>query len=273
MSEPIKTMKLYVKGNRVFNELRELGLGENDPLKVETLTAFDQYHYEGVEAVEQAINRCNIRSDHHVLEVGSGIGGPARYLAHKAGCRVTALELQADLNLIAQHLTGRCGLGDRVNHQQGDFLEASLDERPYDGVASWLAFLHIPDRKRLFEQCFNHLKPNGFLYVEDFSKLDEFTVQEQDDLETKIFCRYVPTVDDYIAQVKAAGFKDVQVEDMTASWTTFVRSRLDTFRDAHERNLRVHGRATVDGLDDFYATMTSLYEGGNLGGIRLIARK
>ena len=273
MSDLIKTMKLYVKGDRVFNELRELGLSDDDPLKVEVLTAFDQYHYEGVTAVEQAIDQCGIRSNHHILEVGSGIGGPARYLAHKAGCQVTALELQADLNLIAQSLTERCGLGDRINHQQGDFLEANAAERPYDGVASWLAFLHIPNRKRLFEQCFSHIKPQGFLYIEDFSKLNEFTKREQQDLESKIFCKYVPTVDEYIGQVKAAGFKDVQIEDMTSGWTKFVRSRLDAFRASHDRNLRVHGQATVDGLDDFYATMTSLYEGGNLGGIRLIARK
>ena len=77
----IKTMKLYVQVERVFNELRVLGLSDADKIEVETLSRFDQYHYEGVEAVEEAIRRCHIGAKSRVLEVGSGIGGPARYYA------------------------------------------------------------------------------------------------------------------------------------------------------------------------------------------------
>ena len=151
----IKTMKLYVQVERVFNELRVLGLSDADKIEVETLSRFDQYHYEGVEAVEEAILRCNIGPQSRVLEVGSGIGGPARYLAHRTSCQVTALELQADLNEIGRNLTARTNLSALVNHQQGDFLEAVSGEK-YDTLVSWLAFLHIPDRSRLLQQCFDH---------------------------------------------------------------------------------------------------------------------
>ncbi|MFT5194479.1 MAG: cyclopropane fatty-acyl-phospholipid synthase-like methyltransferase [Cellvibrionaceae bacterium] len=273
MTDLIKSMKLYIQVERVFNELRELGLADTDPVSVDTLVRFDQYHYEGVDAVDQAIQKCQIAPHHHVLEVGAGIGGPARYLAHRAGCHVTALELQADLNDIGRHLTARAGLSDSITHQVGDFLEANPAAEQYDALASWLAFLHIPNRKLLFERCFDHLKPNASLFIEDFSKLHPFTAQESHDLESKIYCHYVPSPAEYVAHVEAAGFIDVQFDDMSTRWTQFVHERFDAFRSDRERQLRVHGAAVVEGLDDFYATMTALYEGGNLGGIRLTARK
>ena len=273
MTEPIKTMKLYTDVDRVFNELRELGVGEDEPVRVEDLTPFDQYHYEGTVAVDYAIHRCGIDANQHVLEVGSGIGGPSRYIAHRTGCTVTALELQADLNETARQLTHRCGLADRVQHRQGDFLGEKATDSGYDALVSWLAFLHIPDRQQLFARCMADLKPGGQLFIEDFSKRGNFSSQEIADLETKIYCRYVPTQDEYVAQVAAAGFTDIQAHDMTEPWTQFVRGRLDGFRAARERHRRVHGEAIVEGLEDFFATMTRLYEGGNLGGIRLVARK
>ena len=57
-----------------------------------------------------------------VLGVGSGLGGPARFLAHTTGCHVAALELQPRLHEIATNLTERCGLTDSVVHLCGDAL-------------------------------------------------------------------------------------------------------------------------------------------------------
>lgn len=273
MTDPIKTMKLYIQVERVFNELRELGFSDTDHLPVEILTQFDQYHYEGTDAVEQAILQCGMSAEHHVLEVGSGIGGPARFIAHRVGCQVTALELQTDLNEIGQHLTERSGLLDFVTHQPGDFLDASSTVQQYDALVSWLAFLHIPNRQLLFKRCFDQLKPGAMLFIEDFSKLAPFTTSEQRDLESKIFCHYVPKTAEYVAQVEAAGFVDVKVKDMSVRWTKFVRERFDSFQANRQRHLKVHGATVVDGLDDFFGTMASLYEGGNLGGIQLAARK
>ncbi len=286
--EPIKTMKLYTQVARVFNELRELGIDDDDPIRVADLLPFDQYHYEGVTAVEEAIHACAINATKRVLEVGAGIGGPARYLADRVGCRVTALELQADLHAVGAQLTERCGLARYVAHRHSDFLDehaAALDYTghdssardssgaAYDTLVSWLAFLHIPDRQRLFDRCMAVLKPGGYLYIEDFSKRGEFSPAELADLASKVYCRDLPTQPEYVAQVMAAGFGNVQVTDMTEPWTCFVRQRYDAFCGARARHMRVHGAEIVDGLDDFFATMAQLYEGGNLGGLRLVAQK
>ncbi len=84
----IKTMQLYSRVERVYDDLRHAGIGDDDPLTVETLSAFDQYHYFGTEAVAEAISTLNIGPASRVLDVGSGLGGPARVMAERAGCRV-----------------------------------------------------------------------------------------------------------------------------------------------------------------------------------------
>jgi sarcosine/dimethylglycine N-methyltransferase len=118
----IKSMKLYTNVERVYNELAELGIGDSEPLKVEQLSTFDQLHYHGTGALDKAIHLLDIESSQQLLEVGSGIGGPARYLASKTGANITALELQADQNQVAHQLSQRCGLSGRINHLEGIFL-------------------------------------------------------------------------------------------------------------------------------------------------------
>ena len=112
----IKSMKLYNNVGRIFNELREIGKDESKLLKVEDLIKFDQLHYCGIEAVDFAIKNTQINSNKSVLEIGSGIGGPARYIAYKTRASITALELQADQHKIAVDLTKKCDLLKIVNH-------------------------------------------------------------------------------------------------------------------------------------------------------------
>lgn len=269
----IKSMKLYHQVERVFNELHEMGLNDKDNIAVEQLTPFDQYHYEGTDAVDMAIHSLGLDSTSHVLEIGAGIGGPARYLAANSGCKVTALELQGDLNDVARSLTQRCQLGDKINHLQGDFLVDNMPDDQYDAIVSWLVFLHIPEREKLFSRCLSATRPGGKLFIEDFSKRAEFTEQEKDDLAQKVYCTYVPTAQEYATHLQDAGFEDVQLTDMTDQWQEFVSGRLQMFHDQRERNLRVHGTEIVDGLEDFYSTVSSLYDGGNLGGVRIVATR
>jgi cyclopropane fatty-acyl-phospholipid synthase-like methyltransferase len=273
MSDDIKTMKLYHHVERVFNELRALGIEKNDPLSVETLSAFDQYHYHGTDAVDEAIDKLGIDSSMRVLEVGGGIGGPSRYLANISGCHMTALELQADLNTTAQELTLRCRLENRVTHVCGDILNGSPAGETFDALVSWLTFLHISDRVRLYQQCFAALKPGAGFYVEDFFARAPFTALERDSLRGKVYCEHVPGMQDYRRELGDAGFEGVELIDKTASWAEFVSARRGEFERARERNVALHGVEVVDGLSEFYSTMVELFEGGNLGGICVVAWK
>jgi cyclopropane fatty-acyl-phospholipid synthase-like methyltransferase len=271
--EAIKTMKLYHQVERVFNELEALGIKDNDPIKVEQLTPFDQYHYLGTDAVDESVHEIGLKKDMRVLEVGAGIGGPSRYLANSVGCHMTAMELQDDLNKTASALTKRCGLSDRVDHVCGDILEGAPNDEQFDALVSWLTFLHIPDRNRLYKECYKALKPGAGMYVEDYFASAPLTESEQKDLAVHVYCERVPSMDDYQIELTDTGFENIRLVDMSKTWTEFVVDRLQKFEAAHERNLNLHGVEIVEGLTEFYTTVVNLFKVGNLGGIKFTANK
>lgn len=265
----VKQEQLYLNPKRIFDELAYLKIDKDAPLRVEDITAFDQYHYQGTEAVDEAIQALGINANTQVLEIGSGIGGPARYLAHTTGCQVTALELQEDQHNVALELTQRCELSNRVEHICGDILEWSGKEKRFDAIVSWLTFEYIRDRQTLLSKCYQILQPEGQIYVEEFYKRNEFTPYE---FSLKAYCEYLPTLDQYKKQWIEAGFADIQLVDKTEIWSEFVTQRLQTFQQARSRHIAVHGLELVEALEKFYQNMHYLLAGGNLGGIQAIAR-
>ena len=269
----MKTMKLYDQVERINNELEALGLGADAPLKVDDLTAFDQYHYLGTSAVDQAIDALGIDAASRVLEIGSGIGGPARYIAQRTGAHVAALELQPDLHQTAESLTRRCDLAGRVSQRCGNILDGAPAGSPFDAILSFLVFLHIPERGRLFDVCRQSLKQGGSMFIEDFVLRRVASIEEQNALRVKVLCPYLPDAETYRNHLEEAGFAVDRYEDMTESWKEFTAQRLALFRANRDRNLKIHGEAITDGLDDFYATVAGLFERDVLGGARILVRR
>jgi cyclopropane fatty-acyl-phospholipid synthase-like methyltransferase len=269
----MKTMKLYDRVERINNELEALGLGADAPLKVEDLTAFDQYHYLGTSAVDHAIEALGIDASSCVLEIGSGIGGPARYVAQRTGAHVSALELQSDLHRTAERLTRRCGLSGRISQRCGNILDGVPEGSPFDAILSFLVFLHIPERDRLFDVCRRSLKQDRSMFIEDFVLRQVPSVDERHALKIKVLCPYLPDAETYRSHLREAGFAVERFEDMTESWKDFTAERLHAFRANRSRNLTIHGEAITDGLDDFYSTVAGLFERGVLGGARILARR
>eukprot|EP01024_Parvocaulis_polyphysoides_P050046 TRINITY_DN4875_c0_g1_i1.p2 TRINITY_DN4875_c0_g1~~TRINITY_DN4875_c0_g1_i1.p2 ORF type:complete len:316 (-),score=35.94 TRINITY_DN4875_c0_g1_i1:214-1047(-) len=271
--ESIKTMKLYTHVDRVYAELKELNIGPDDKVDAETLSTIDSMHYLGNQAMDNAIQIAEIKSSDKVLDVGSGLGGPARMVATKTGCQVDALELQNDLHTTAVDFTKKSGLEDKVSHFCGDILDFEIKESEYDVIVSWLVFLHIPDRKKLLDVCFKTLKPGGRLYVEDFFSRNEFTQAEKEMLEKDVYISYLPTLQELEKQLGDAGFESVSIVDMTDKWTEFVSTRFNTFKEQYDRHVRVHGEDATASLRHFYNSIYTLFTGGNLGGVVFSAKK
>ncbi len=273
MTDDIATMKLYHQVDRVFNELRSIGIKDQEPVDVSVLSAFDQYHYLGTDAVDEAIRKLDMDSGMEVLEIGAGIGGPARYLAHTCGCRVTALELQPELNSTAMKLTARCRLMDKVTHLCGDILDGPPGNRQYDALVSWLTFLHIPDRPVLYHNCFAALKPGAGIYVEDYFERNPLSAQDKLLLSREVRCDHVPTMTGYYNELCEAGFTRIELVDKSTEWTEFVVERQSAFENARERNENLHGKEVVNGLSEFYSAIVNLFTAGNLGGVCFTAWK
>ncbi|NNF78097.1 MAG: class I SAM-dependent methyltransferase [Rhizobiales bacterium] len=274
MSTPaIKSMNLYSEVDRIHNDLAAIGIGPDDSLTVDVLSQFDQFHYFGTDAVDEAIAEAGINAKSRVLDIGSGLGGPARYLAEHTGCHVTAIELQFDLNALAESLTERCGLSAKVEHVQADVLTHQIEPQSYDAMVSWLCFYHIADHQTLLSQVYKALKPGGRLYVEDLFRHGEFDEDEQAHLSQMLYAQYLPYRETYVADLQGAGFAEIDFNDRTKTWRPYVAERVAAWTARRGELVAVHGEAIVDSLAAFYHTVSLLFESGKLGGVRLLATK
>jgi SAM-dependent methyltransferase len=269
----IAAMPLYTNLDRIARDLVALGIGPADPIPPDRLFEIDQWHYHGTETLAVAAEFLRIGSASHVLDIGSGIGGPARYLAYTYGCHVTAVELQPALHAIAVDLTHRCGLVDRVTQVCGDALTYPLPDDEFDAAISLLAVLHIPDRRRLFTRLAHALRPGGACYIEDLSMRASFAPADARDVRNVVYGINVTTPAEYVADLRAAGFADVRATDLTPDWAPFAAERVQAWRQNHAGYAAVHGEAAWAAQDRFFALIDRLYRSGSLGGIRLTARK
>jgi len=269
----IKSMKLYNHIDRILNELHELGKADSEPLLVEELTNFDQLHYNGTEAVDFSIKKIGIVPSMSVLEIGSGIGGPARYIANKTGATVTALELQSDQNKLASDLTKRCGLSNKVLHICGDFLSYDWFGKKFDVIVSWLSLYHVRENERLLQKCFDLLNPKGFFYAEDLISRQPLSDDELSAMLTEIYANYLSSYENYRTSLEKVGFKSISSQDMSDEWTKFTRDRAVSYTKQRNRHLRVHGKKVVTSLNSFYTFIDHYFSIEKLGGIRVIARK
>ncbi|MGH7124187.1 MAG: class I SAM-dependent methyltransferase [Stellaceae bacterium] len=267
----IGSIGLYTNLDRIANGLASLGIGPADSLSPEQLFPLDQWHYHGTAAIDAAAAALGLGPESRVLEVGSGIGGPARYLAHAIGCRVSALELQPKVHAIAADLTRRCGLDGRVTHLCGDALSYPLPPAGFDAAVSWLAVLHISDRPRLLTRIARALRPGGGCCLEDFSIRAPLEAADLRDLRDIVFGITVTSTEAYVADLGAAGFADIECTDMTNEWTPFVTARLQAWRANRGAYARAHGEAAYAAQDRFYAAVARLFESGRLGGVRVVA--
>ena len=269
----IKSMKLYNNVDRIFNELREIGKSTSSTLLVQDLTKFDQLHYHGTDAIDIFIEKLEINEKTKILDVGSGIGGPARYLADKTGAEITAIELESDQNNIAKDLTKKCGLSNKINHICGDILDYDFKNQTFDAVVSWLTLYHIANHEILLKKLFDLLNPNGFFYTEDITSRINLSDADRKKIKKEIYGIHLPYFDNYISNLEQNGFKLIFSEDMSSSWTDFTKERIKKYNSEKERNIRVHGKEVYDSLNLFYNFVGQYFSNGKLGGIRVIAKK
>jgi len=269
----IKSMKLYNNASRIFNELREIGKNESEILKVKDLIKFDQLHYCGTDAVDFAIINTKINSNKSVLEIGSGIGGPARYIGYKTRATVTALELQTNQHKIAVDLTKKCKLLQIVNHIRGDILNYNWKNKKFDIIVSWLALYHIKDHNKLLKNCYNLFNKNGYFFSEDLISLKKLSVKNLSELSNDLFANYLPTYETYLNDLEKKGFKIIHHKNMTKKWARFVKKRKLSYEDKKNRNIRVHGKKTYENISYFYKIVDKYFSSQKIGGIQVIAKK
>jgi sarcosine/dimethylglycine N-methyltransferase len=131
------------------------------------LDGLDQFHVMGLAATEQLAQTAIIERGSTILDAGSGLGGPSRYLATTYGCRVIGVDLSPSFVAVAQLLAQRTGLNDLVSYQIGDLLALPFPDNCFDVVWTQHVVMNIPNRERVYREFKRVLKPGGKLAFYD----------------------------------------------------------------------------------------------------------
>jgi SAM-dependent methyltransferase len=134
---------------------------DGETLTVDELAPLDQFHIRGMLASAELASAAELETSTRVLDVGCGIGGPARSLAATFGCRVTGVDLSPDFIQAANYLTTRCGLSDRVTFQVGDALHLPFEDASFDAVFLEHVAMNIEDRAALYAEVHRMLAEGG----------------------------------------------------------------------------------------------------------------
>src|SRR5215813_13440279 len=123
-----------------------------DRLTPDDLAPVDEFHGGQRPATVRLAELVGFTGTERVLDVGSGLGGPSRYLTWRYGCRVSGVDLTAEFVRVAEMLTQIIGLTDRVDYRQGNALDLPFDDMSFDVVWSQNAARNIADRDRLYRE-------------------------------------------------------------------------------------------------------------------------
>jgi ubiquinone/menaquinone biosynthesis C-methylase UbiE len=134
---------------------------EEQRLAPPQLAALDQFHTRGLAATAELAKLAGIAAGMSVLDVGAGIGGPARFLAATHGCRVTGVDLSEPFVDAARYLTERTGQSGQVSFEAGSALELPFGDGGFDVALLQHVAMNISDRPRLYREIRRVLKPGG----------------------------------------------------------------------------------------------------------------
>jgi SAM-dependent methyltransferase len=150
---------------RILDALR--AAGKDVAPTSDDLAPLDQFHIGGKQSTRHLAERAGLNAGHSVLDVGGGIGGPARTLASLYGCHVTVLDLTEPYCRAGEMLTDLTGLSDRVSFQTGNALEIPFPDEAFDLVWTQHSSMNIEDKERLYAEIHRVLRPGGRLAMHE----------------------------------------------------------------------------------------------------------
>ena len=153
-------------GPAILGALRLAGKNVN-ALTPDDLAPVDHFHIRGKEATLALARLAGIGPGMRVLDVGGGLGGPARTLAKDLGCRVTVLDLTEAYCRVGEDLTRRTGLAGQVEFRQGTALQMPFADATFDAAWTQHSSMNVEDKERLYREIQRVARPGGRLAIHE----------------------------------------------------------------------------------------------------------
>ena len=173
------------------------------------LAGMDEFHMGGRDATAALADGLDLPQDASVLDIGCGIGGAARFFAHRFGCRVTGVDLTPEYVETARMLTARLGLADRVDFQVGSALSLPFADGGFDAACLLHVGMNIADKHALAAEACRVLKQGGKFAVYDIMQIGNGAIAYPMPWAANSATSFLAAPEDYRAAFAAAGFEIV----------------------------------------------------------------
>jgi SAM-dependent methyltransferase len=246
-----------------------------DVIRKETFgTDIGQNSWLTVDEYERLLPALDLSADSHVLEVASGSGGPALYLAHATGCRVTGIDANESGVATASRMAARSGEAQRVRFSVANAdAELPFDTDSFDALLCIDSMNHFPDRLAVFREWCRVLRPGRRALFTDPVVIAGPVTNDELALRSSIglFLFVPPGINERF--IEQAGLKLIRQEDVTAN-AALVSGRWHRARQAHKDDLlRIEGEERFEGLQRFFGAVHKLTSEKRLARIAYLAEK
>ena len=208
MTIELNVERYYTRGRLEDSILQALARAGKDLANLThgDLAALDEFHAGGREATQELAAQMELRPGLHLLDVGSGIGGPARYFAAEHGCRVTGVDLTEEFVFVSRSLTRRTKLDHAVEFLHGSALALPFGRANFDRAYTIHAGMNIADKDGLFREVRRVLKPDGLFAIFDLMRTAEGPIRYPVPWALTDETSFVSHVNDYRNTLAATGF-------------------------------------------------------------------
>ena len=200
--------------DKIYKGLEKLGIDKNQ-LKQSNLSSFDEFHIGGSEGTLMLAEKLTMNASSSVLDIGCGIGGPARFLSSEFGCKVSGIDLTADFVNTGNSLTDQVGLSDKVKLIEASALSIPFADNSFDVSYMIHVGMNIADKDVLFSEAFRVTKPGGVFGIYDVMLIGNYELQYPLPWAVEEDGNAIASATDYISALIKAGFSLKHEDDKT----------------------------------------------------------
>jgi SAM-dependent methyltransferase len=209
-------------------------------LTVEDLAPVDHFHARGFPATVELADRLPIEAGQRVLDIGCGLGGPARYIAKRFQCHVSGLDITEPFVEAAKQLTALLRMEQAVSIEHGDGQRLPYPDSHFDGAYTQHVTMNVADRPGFFGEAFRVLRPGAFFALTEHGLGPTGDPHHPVPWSADGTGAYLVPPSESRAILERTGFENVVVEDTGAKYVAAYKAVIEKAEKGDLPPLGIH---------------------------------